>query len=103
MVAEHDPGAGRRLDAQREGAEGDSAVGTHADGGAQTPDERPPRADGFGTQDRAPFSEGEVPRLLRGHAELAVDLVPVVMEAQGLDVGIGVVQIGDLFTGEVGR
>lgn len=102
-MAEHDAGAGRSLDAQREGADGDSAVEAHADGGAQTPDERPPGAEGLGTQDRALFSEGEVPRLLRGQAELAVDLVLVVVEAQGLDVGSGVVQIGDLFTGEVGR
>ena len=72
------------------------------DGGAQAPDKRPPGAVGFGADDGAFFSEGQVPGLLGGHLEFAMNFGAVAMEAQFIDVGIGCIQSGDPLSGEVG-
>ena len=101
VLAEDDFGTGSRLQAQELRADGNAAIGADLDLGAQAPDKGPPRAVGFGAQHRAFFFASEVPGLLRSHFEFAVDLVLVVMEAQGLDLEVGWVQIGDVFTGEV--
>ncbi len=101
-MAENRAGSWGSLDPEALGADGDAAVGADFDGGKLAPNVRPARTVGGWAQDRAAFFEGEVPSLLGFHVQLAMDLLFVAVEAQEMDVGIGVVQLADAFTGEVG-
>ena len=92
---------GRSLDPEELGADGHAAIGADFDGRAHAPDEGPPGAARDGTQDAAFLLVSPVPGLLGFHLEFAVNFVLVPMEAQGLDMGIGLVDVRDLFTGEV--
>jgi hypothetical protein len=103
VMAEDDFGTWRDMDAEELGADGDAAVGADFDVGALTPHKRPPRALGDWTQNGTFLFEGEVPGLLGLHFEFPVDFVLVAMEAQLMDMGIGLVEVGDLFTGKVSR
>ena len=101
-MAEDDLGARSGLDAQELRADGDAAVGANLDGGAQAPDKGPPGAVGFGAQHGTLFLEREVPGLLRSHVEFAVAFVLIAVETQGLDMRVGLVEIGEVLAGEVG-
>ena len=90
------------LDAEALWADGNAAVGTDFDGGANTPNIRPPRTSGGWAQDRSLFFLGAVPGLLRGHAQFAVDFVGIAMEAQSVDVRVGGFDLVDVFAGEKG-
>ena len=83
------------------GADRDSAVGADFEDRAVTPDKGPPRALGDRAQNGAFLLESEDPSLLGLYFELAVSFVLVAMETQLVDVGIGLVEVGDLFTGKV--
>jgi hypothetical protein len=103
MMAENGLGTWRGMDAEELGADGDSAVGADFEDSALTPDKGPPRALGDRAQNGAFLLESEVPSLLGLHFELTVSFVLVTMETQLVDVGIGLVEVGDLFTGKVSR
>ena len=102
MVGEDDFAAWSRLDAKALGADGHAAIGAYFDVGAQAPDKGPPGTVGHRAQHRAFFFEGEVPGLLGFHFEFPMDFVLVAMEAQGLDMRVGLVEVGNVFAGEVG-
>jgi hypothetical protein len=57
------------FDAEALGADGNTAVRADLDGGAKTPNIRPPRTSGGWAQDRSLFFLGAVPGLLGRHAE----------------------------------
>ena len=80
MEAENDFGAGWMFEAQALGADGNAAIGADLDGGADTPNIRPPGAARGGAQDGALFLFGEVPGLLRGQAQFAMDFMDVAMK-----------------------
>lgn len=80
VEAENDFGAGRMFEAQALGADGNAAIGADLDEGAKAPNVRPPGAARGGTQDGALFLFGEVPGLLRGQAEFAMDFMNVAMK-----------------------
>jgi len=103
MVTENGFGTGRSFDAQELGADGNAAVGTDFDLGAQAPDKGPPGAVGFGAQRGAFFFKRQVPGFLGSHLEFTVDFVVVAVATQGLKVRIGLVQVGDVLAGEIGR
>lgn len=92
---------GRRLDPEELAADGHAAIGADFDWGAQAPDERPPGAARDGTQDAAFLLLSTVPGLLGFHLKFAVNLVLVAMLAQVLDMGVGLIDVRDLFTGKV--
>lgn len=102
MVAEDGFGAWLGLDAKELGADRQAAIGADLDAGALAPDKGPPGTGGFRAQHGAFFFESAGPSLLGFHFEFAVDFVLVAMKAQGLDLRIGLIEIGDVFTGEVG-
>jgi len=91
------------FDAEALGADGNTAIGADFDRGANTPNIRPPRTSGDWAQDGTFFFLGAVPSLLRSHAQFAVGFVEVAMKPQGVDVGVGVFDLGDVFAGEIGR
>src|SRR5580704_4565600 len=85
------------------GADGNTAIGTDFDGGAETPNIRPPRTSGDGAQDGAFFLLGAVPGLLWSHAQFAVSFVGVAMKPQRVNVRVGRFDLGDALAGEIGR
>ena len=103
MEAQNDPGAWRTFDAQTLAADGNAAVGADLEGGANTPNIRPPGARGGWAQDRPFIFAGELPGFLGSPAQLAVRFVDVAMETQGVDVRVGYFDLGDVFAGEIGR
>ena len=102
MEAENDFGAWRTFDAEAVGADGDSAVGPDLERRADAPNIRPPRAARSWAQHGAFFFYGLFPSALRGHAQFAVGFAGVAMQSQSVDVGVGQVEFGDLFAGEIG-
>ena len=100
-MTEYQLGGGRSLDPEELGSDGHTAIRTDFDRSAHAPDEGPPRAARDGTQDAAFLLLSTVPGLLGFHLEFAVNFVLVAMAAQVLDMGVGLVNVSDLFTGEV--
>lgn len=101
MVTEYEPSGGRSLDTEELGADGHPAIRADFDGSALAPDEGPPGAARDGTQDAAFLLLSTVPGLLGFHLKFAVSFVLVAMAAQVLDMGVGLIDVRDLFTGEV--
>lgn len=101
VVTEDELGGGSGLDAEELRAYRHAPIRADFDGGAHTPDEGPPGATRDGAQDAALLFLSQVPSVLRFHLEFTVNLVPVAMEAQVLDMRVGLVDVGDLFAGEV--
>ena len=91
------------LDAEALWADGDTAIGTNFDGGANAPNIRPPRTSGGWAQDGSLLFLGAVPGLLWSHAQFAMDFVGVAMEPQSIDVRVGFLNLVDMFAGEKGR
>lgn len=102
MKAEDGFGTWSRLDAQELGTDRHAAIGADLDVGAQAPNKGPPGAIGHRSQNGAFLFEREVPSLLGFHFEFPVDFVLVAMEPQGLDMRVGLVEVRDIFAGEVG-
>ena len=100
-MTEYQFGAGRRLDSEELGTSGHTALRADFDGSALTPDKGPPGAARNGTQDAAFLPLSAVPGLLGFHLKLAVNLVLVAMQAQVLDMEVGLINVRDLFTGKV--
>lgn len=68
-----DAGAWRGVDGEAEVADGDGAVVGDADGGAEAPDEAPPRAGGGGADDGVVLGDGGVASGERGGADFAME------------------------------
>ena len=102
MQAEDGFGTWSRLDAQELGTDRHASIGADSDVGAQAPDKGPPGTVGHRAEHRAFFFEREVPGLLGFHFEFPMDFVLVAMEPQCLDMRVGLVEVGDVFAGEVG-
>ena len=101
VVAKDELGGWRSLDPELLRANGHSAIGADSDGRTQTPDERPPRAAWDRTQDAALFLLSQVPGLLRFHLQFAVNFVLIAVQAQVVDMRVGLVNLADAFAGEV--
>lgn len=102
MEAQDDFGAPRMFEAVALGADRNAAIGADFDGGANTPNIRPPWTSGDRAQNGTFFFLGTVPGLLWSHAQFAVDFVGVAMKPQSVDMGIGIFDLGDVFAGEIG-
>ena len=103
MEASGDECAGRFVDAETLGGEGDAAVGADAGLGAGAPDVGPPGAARGGPEDGAFFPAGAIPGDLRGGADLPVLLVGVVVRAELVDPAVGLGEGGDVLRGEERR
>ena len=68
MEAQNDFCPPGMLHAEALWADGNTAIGTNFDGGANAPNIRPPRTSGGWAQDGSLFFLGAVPGLLRSHA-----------------------------------
>ena len=102
MEAQNDFGTAGIFEAEALWADGNTSIGADFDGGANTPNVRPPRTSGDGAQNGAFFLLGAVPSLLRSHAQFAVSFASVAMKPQSVDVRVGVLDLGDVFAGEIG-
>ena len=103
MLAQNHFGTRRAFNAQALWADGNAAIGAGFYRGTNTPDIRPPRAARGWAEDGAFFFFGQLPSLLGDHAQLAVDFLGVAMEPQIVNVGVGLIEFGNLFAGEIGR
>jgi len=101
-MAEDEFGAGSSHYAQELRADGNAAVSGDLDGRTHAPDEGPPGAARNRAEGGAVFFLSQPPGLLRFHAKFAVDFMLVAMEAKVLDMGVGLIEVGDVFAGEVG-
>jgi len=101
VVTENKFGGGRSFDAEGLGTDGHASIRADPGGGVRAPDKRPPRAARDGTQDIAFVLLGQVPSLLWFHLKFSVNFVLVSMKAQVLDMAVGLIDVGDFFTGEV--
>ena len=101
VMTEDDLVSGQGFDPEALGADRHAAIGADFDFDAFTPDKGPPRTARDRAQGGALFFPSGVPGLLGFPLEFAVDFVLVTVEAQGLDVGVGLIEIGDVFAGEV--
>ena len=102
METQHDFAAWRFFDSEALRADEHASITADFDDGADTPHIIPPRATRWGTQGGALFFAGLFPGALRGLAQFAMDFLGVALRPQGVDLGIGGGDFGDLFTGEVG-
>ena len=103
MEAQNDFSPWGMFDTEALGADGNAAIGADLDRGANTPNIRPPRTSVDWAQDGSPFFPGAVPGLLWSHAQFAVSFVGVVMEAQSVDVRVGLFDLADVFAGKKRR
>src|ERR1019366_5304813 len=103
VVTEDQLGSGSGLDAEELSADRHTPIRADLDGSAEAPDERPPSAARDRTQNAAFLLLSQVPSPLGFHLEFAVNFVLVAMPAQVLDMGVGLIDVGDRFTGEVSR
>ena len=101
MQTENDPGVGWSFDPKALGANGDAAIGAHFEWYPEAPDISPPRAARHRTQDRPVFSFGGIPSSLRSLAQFAMHLMPVTVVAEPVEVLVGFLDFGNLFTGEI--
>lgn len=103
MEAENDLGARGMFDPEALSAYGNAAIGADLDGGAEAPNIRPPGAARGSAQNGAFFLLGQFPSSLGCQPQFAVGFVDVSMESQSIDVRVGGLDLGDFFTGEIGR
>ena len=91
------------LQAQALCANRNAAIEADLDGGSNAPNIRPPGASRGWTQDGTFFFSGQIPGSLWSEAQFAVNFLNVMMETQSGDMSIGLGQLGDAFTGKIGR
>ena len=103
MLAQDDLGSWSGLQAQALSADGHTAVGADFNGRANAPDKRPPGTARHRAQEGALFLLGELPGLERSHLEFAMEFMLVVMLTELIEVEVGLLELGDLLTGEVSR
>jgi len=101
VVTEDEPRGGRSLHAKELGTDGHPTIRADPNGNAAAPNEGPPGTARDGTQDAAFVPLSPVPGLLGFHLKFAVEFVLVAMEAQVVNVWVGLVDVGNLFTGKV--
>ena len=99
--AADDGGAGWRVNREALCADGDFAVITDADAGLLTPDVRPPRAVGSGTEDGTFFGEGLLVSGLGCLAEFAVDFMLVGVGHELVEQVVGPDQFDDVVGGQL--
>jgi hypothetical protein len=92
--------ARRSGDAEAEGADGNAAIVADFEGGALTPNVRPPRAAWSWPERGTFFLGGEVPGGEWGHAQFAVPFVSIAMEEEVLQQSIGGGQVAELLGGK---
>ena len=102
MKTQDELGAGRFFQAEALRADGHASIRADFEGGAHTPDIRPPRAAWDRTEGRPVFFFGLIPGPLRGLAQLPMDFVRIVMGPQPVDRRIGRGDFADFFAGEIG-
>ena len=102
MEAENYFGAWRTFDSKALGANGNAAVEADLERSAHAPNIGPPGAARGWTQNGALFFFGEFPGSLRGHAQFAVGFMGVAMESQRVNVGVGGLDLGEVFAGKIG-
>ena len=102
VEAENDFGALGIFQTDALGCDRNAAVGADFEAGSDAPNIRPPRAFGCGSQHRTLFFFGQLPGALWGLLKFAMGFVGVMVQAQSVDVGVGVLKFGDLFAGEIG-
>ena len=83
-------------------ADGNTSVGSDFQRGPKAPNIRPPGASRGWSQDGTLLLFSNVPRPLGREFEFAVRLPGIAMEAQGLDVRVGLFHVGDALAGEIG-
>ena len=96
-------GAWRGVHGKAQGADGGFAVVADADGGAQAPDEAPPRAGWRRAELGAILREGLAVRGVGSGAEFAVDFVSVGVGEELVEEGVGGCEAEDAIGGEEGR
>ena len=101
MEAENDGRPPWMSEADALGADGDASIRTDFQRGPQAPNIRPPGASRGGSQDGTFLLFGDVPGLLGREFEFAMRLVGIAMEAQGVDVRVGLLDVGDALAGEI--
>ena len=102
MEAEDDGGPSWMFESNALGADGNTSVGSDFQRGPQAPDIRPPRASRGGSQDGTLLLFGDVPSPLGCEFEFAMGLAGIAMEAQRVDVRVGLFYVGDALAGEIG-
>ena len=102
MEAENDGRPPWMSEADALGADGDASIRTDFQRGPQAPNIRPPGASRGGSQDGTFLLFGDVPGLLGREFEFAMRLVGIAMEAQSVDVRVGLFYVGDALAGEIG-
>jgi len=100
MVAEDQFSGGRSLDPEELGSDGHTAIRADFDRSAHTPDEGPSGTAWNQAGGGAIFLLSQPPGLLGFHRQRSVDLVWVAKETKSLDMGVGLVNVGDPFAGE---
>ena len=103
VEAENDLGAWGMFQAQALGADRNASIGADHEGGSNAPNVRPPRAARGWAEHGTLFFFGQVPGPLWSKTKFAVDFVSVTMVTQIIDMRVGFQQLGDAFTGKVGR
>jgi hypothetical protein len=84
------------------GSDRNAAIGTDLDVGSKAPNIRPPGAFGCGSHHGTLFFFCQIPGALRGLLKFAVGFVGVMVQAQSVDVGVGVLKFCDHFAGKIG-
>lgn len=79
----------------------DAAVRTDLEAGSEAPNIRPPRAFWCGSQHGTLFFFGQLPGALWGLLKFAMGFMGVVVQAQSVDVSVGVLKFSDLFAGKI--
>ena len=102
MDAEDDGGPPWVFESNALCADGNTSVGSDFERGPKAPNIRPPRALRGGSQDGTLFHFSNVPSPLGRQFEFALRLVGIAMEAQGVDVRVGLFNVDDALAGEIG-
>jgi len=102
VKAKHDRSSRWFFNPQPLCADRDAPIGADFEGCPHAPHIIPPRATWRWTQGGALFLPGLVPSPLRGLTQFTMDFMFVTVRPQVIDMGIGDLDFGDFFAGEVG-
>lgn len=101
-MAEDEFGSRASIDSQELGVDWHPAIRGDFDGRPHAPNEGPPGTVRNQADNGAFFFLSQSPGLLGFHLKFSMDFVLVAVKTKVLDMRIGLVDVGDLFTGEVG-
>ena len=102
MEAQDDGGSPWMFESNALGADGHTSVRSDFQRSPQAPNIRPPGASWGGSQNGTLLLFGDVPSPLGREFEFAVRLAGIAMEAQRVDVRVGLLDVGDALAGEIG-